>query len=209
MINGTYIVALTGGIGSGKSEASKLFAEFGVPIIDLDLISHQLTTSNQPLVSVIANAFGNAYVTEENVLDREKMRQLIFNNEEARKQLNSILHPAIYEEAFKRLSKLESVPYAILSIPLLPEGSPYTVSIDRILTIDCDEKTQIERVKRRNQLSETEIKKIIKSQVPRQVRLELSDDVIENGENVEELRKKLGNLHQKYIKTCIVNKTIT
>lgn len=209
MVNDFYIVALTGGIGSGKTEASNVFAELGIPIIDLDIIAHQLTAEKQPLVDTLAITFGDEYVTEEGALDREKMRQLVFSDEETRQQLNAILHPAIYVEAFKQLHDLDGTPYVILSIPLLEEDSQYLPSIDRVLMIDCDETIQIERVKLRSKLSEAEIKKIIRAQVPRQVRLRMSDDVIINSGNTGELRQKIMNLHQKYIKTCIVSKTIS
>lgn len=203
MVNNLYIVALTGGIGSGKTAASNMFAEHGVPIVDLDAISRQLTANNMPLVDQIGATLGTECVIAEGVLDRAKVRQLIFNNEGARKQLNFIMHPAIREEAFKQLSLLRNEQYAILSIPLLEPNNLYASVIDRILTIDCDEKTQIERVKIRSQLSETEIKQIISTQIPRQVRLSMSDDIIENNGNTEELRKKVKNLHHKYIKNTL------
>ncbi|KAG1647833.1 Dephospho-CoA kinase [Nymphon striatum] len=209
MIGGLYIVALTGGIGSGKTQATNMFAVLGVPIVDLDVISHQLTAANQPLVDTIKSTFGNEYVSEDGALERTKMRQLVFNSDSARSQLNNLLHPAIFEEAFKQLKKIKNSPYAIIAIPLLKEDSAYRTIIDRVLTIDCDEDTQIDRVKVRNHLSEEEIKKIIASQVPRPVRLKMADDIIKNDGNIEELSQKVENLHQKYIKTCIVNKTIS
>ncbi len=204
-----YIVALTGGIGCGKTEAAKIFTTLDVPIVDLDIIAHQLTAENQPLVEKITNVFGDEYATNNGALDRYKMRQLVFSNDEARAQLNTILHPAIYKEAMKQIQTLKHHHYIILSIPLLTRDSIYLTSIARVLTIDCDEETQIERVKIRSNLSEAEIKNIIAAQISRQERLELSDDIIENGGNVEELRQKVENLHQKYIKTCIVSKTIS
>lgn len=204
-----FIVALTGGIGSGKTEAAHIFSSLDVPIVDLDIISHQLTGPEQPLVTTIINCFGHEYATENGALDRQKMRQLVFNNSKARKQLNAIVHPAIYEEAVKQMQALKQHHYIILSVPLLTENSEYIPLIDRILAIDCNEETQIERVKRRNHLSETEIKKIIATQIPRHARLKIADDIIKNDENIEELRLKIEKLHQKYIKTCIVNKTIS
>jgi dephospho-CoA kinase len=204
-----FIVALTGGIGAGKSEASNIFASLGVPIVDLDVISHQLTAKNQPLVNTIITAFGQAYATEEGALNRKKMRQLIFKNPDARKQLNAILHPAIHEEATKQIQRHAHAPYTILAVPLLEKDSPYFSIINRTLVIDCDESSQINRVKQRNNLSEEEIKQIIQAQAPRQARLGIADDVITNNGNIEELHSKIENLHQKYIKTCIVNKTIS
>jgi dephospho-CoA kinase len=202
-----YVVALTGGIGSGKSAAAKIFAELGVPVTDVDIISHQLTASNQPLIKDIAANFGSNFITPEGALNRAAMRQLVFNDDSLRAKLNAILHPAIYEAAIKQLQQNAQAPYQILVIPLLFESPRYMPHINRILVIDCDEKTQIERVKQRSQLPESEIMKIIKAQTSRKKQLILANDVIGNNENVEKLREKILEIHQKYLNTCIVSKT--
>ncbi len=202
-------IALTGGIGSGKSEATKIFSSLGVPIVDLDIIAHQLTAEKQPLVIKIAEIFGQEYLSASGALDRTKMRQLVFANDQARKQLNEILHPAIYKEAIKQLQQYSNQPYVVLAIPLLEEDSIYATSIDRILVIDCEPEKQIERVKQRSQLTEREIHQIIEAQMPRQTRIKMADDLIENNGSIADLRRKIENLHQKYIKTCIVSKTIS
>ncbi len=204
-----FTIALTGGIGSGKSEATKIFSSLGVPIVDLDIIAHQLTAEKQPLVSEIAAAFGQEYISASGALDRAKMRQLVFSNDQARKQLNEILHPAIYKEAINQLRQHSDQPYAVLAIPLLEEGSIYATSIDRVLVIDCEPEKQIERVKQRSHLTEQEIKQIIEAQIPRQTRIKIADDLIENNGSIADLRSKIEKLHQKYIKTCIVSKTIS
>lgn len=203
------IIALTGGIGCGKSEATRIFASLGVPIVDLDIISHTLTAEKQPLVSAIATAFGQEFLTEDGTLNRTKIRQFIFNHPKARDQLNAILHPAIYQEAMKQINKHQHTPYIILAIPLLDQDSPYMAVIDRILVVDCDEGTQINRVQQRSHLTATEIKQIIKAQPTRQARQAMADDLIMNDENIEKLRQAVEYLHEKYIKTCIVNKTIS
>ena len=203
------IVALTGGIGCGKSEAAKIFAALGVPIVDLDVISHQLSAANQPVVAEIAKQFGAEYITPEGALNRAAMRKLVFNNEAERKKLNAITHPAIFEVAKQQLLANRSAAYQILAIPLLYEGSDYTPYIDQVLLIDCDEALQIERVKQRSHLTEAEIKQIIAAQSSRQDLLSIADDVIENNENVAKLRGKIELVHQKYINTCIVSKTIS
>ena len=208
-----FVVALTGGIGSGKSEAAKIFAELGVPVTDLDAISRQLTAANMPLISDIAATFGKQYITLEGALNRAAMRDLIFNDNAAREKLNALIHPAIYDVAIQQLqdNQLQAnkdTPYQILDIPLLVESPRYLPIIKRILVIDCSEQTQIERVKKRNQLAETEIKKIIDTQTPRKKLLLLANDVIENDSSVTNLRKKINALHQKYLNTCIVSKTI-
>jgi dephospho-CoA kinase len=202
-----YVVALTGGIGSGKSEAAKVFTELGVPVIDVDEISHQLTAAQQPIIPDIEANFGKEYITPAGALNRPAMRDLVFNDHDARDKLNAILHPAIYTEALRQLSLNKHAPYQVLAIPLLFESPRYAPHVDRILLIDCNEKTRIDRVKKRSQLSESEIKKIIRTQTPRKKQLLLAHDVIENNENVEKLRKKILQIHQKYLNTCIVSKT--
>lgn len=200
-----FVIALTGGIGSGKSTATQIFAELGVPITDLDLISHQLTSANQPIIKELENSFGPQYITSEGALNRDAMRALVFNDETARAKLSAILHPAIYSEAVKQLALSGNAPYQILAIPLLFESPRYHKLINRILLIDCDEKIQIERVKARSQLSESEIIKIIRTQTSPKERSKLADDIIKNDGNVEEFRKKILEIHQKYINTCILS----
>ena len=207
-----FIVALTGGIGSGKSEAAKIFVELGVPVTDVDVISHQLTAPNQPLIKEIEANFGKQYITPEGALNRAAMRALIFNDDNARAKLNALMHPAIYDAALTQLQANQnriskSAPYQILAIPLLFESSQYAAHINRILLIDCDEATQIARVKQRSQLPESEILQMINAQTPRKKRLKLADDIIENNENVAKLHEKIVKIHQKYLNTCIVSKT--
>ena len=203
-----FVVGLTGGIGSGKSEAAKLFAELGVPVTDVDVISHQITGANKPLIKDIEANFGYAYITPQGALNRAAMRKLVFNDDAARTKLNAILHPAIYDEALKQLEQNKHAPYQILAIPLLFESPRYSPHINRILLIDCDEATQIARVKLRSQLPESEILQIIKAQTPRKKLLSLANDIIKNNESVTELREKVIKIHQKYLNTCLVSKTI-
>ena len=203
-----FVIALTGGIGSGKSEAANIFAELSVPVTDVDVISHQLTAANQPLIKDIKANFGKQYISPEGALNRAAMRTLIFNDDSARVKLNAILHPAIYLEAIKRLEQNKQAPYQILAIPLLFESPRYAPHINRILLIDCDEATQIARIKLRSQLPEFEILQIINAQTPRKKLLKLADDIIENDKNMTNLRNNVTLIHQKYLKTCIVSKTI-
>jgi dephospho-CoA kinase len=209
-----FVVALTGGIGSGKSAAAKIFAELGVPVTDVDVISHELTAANQPLVNDIKANFGDDYITSEGVLNRAAMRKLVFTDDVARAKLNALLHPAIYNEALlqlqanqKHLSK--SAPYQILVVPLLFDSPRYLPHINSILVIDCDESTKIERVKQRSNLPESEIINIIKAQTSRKKQLALANEVIENNGSIEKLREKILEIHQKYINTCILSKTIS
>jgi dephospho-CoA kinase len=202
-----YVVALTGGIGSGKTTAANIFAELGVPITDLDQISHALTAANQPLIQDIKANFGNQFITAEGALNRAAMRELVFNNDQAREKLNAILHPAIYAQAIQQLEQHANAPYQILAIPLLFESPRYLPHIQRILVIDCDEQTQIARVKSRSNLPEADIVKIIRAQTGRKKQLSLANDVIMNDGDVENLRGKILKIHEKYINTCILSKT--
>ncbi|MBC7755647.1 MAG: dephospho-CoA kinase [Bdellovibrio sp.] len=203
-----FVIALTGGIGSGKSEAAKIFAELGVPVTDLDVISHHLTAANQPLIQDIKANFGAAYITPEGALNRAAMRRLIFNDNNARAKLNALMHPAIYAAALLQLEENKQAPYQILAIPLLFESPRYCQLIERILLIDCDEATQIARVKMRSHLPEVDILQIIRAQTPRKELLKLADDIIKNDKNMTKLRKNVVLIHQKYLNTCIVSKTI-
>jgi dephospho-CoA kinase len=146
-------------------------------------------------------------MTPEGALDRAAMRKLVFNDDVARAKLNAITHPAIFEEALKQLKRQAEAPYQILAIPLLYEGTHYIPLIDQVLVIDCDEKTQIERVMARNHLTEAEVLQIIHAQSTRQDVLSIADDVIENNGSVAKLREKILEIHQKYLNTCIVSKT--
>ena len=204
-----FLVALTGGIGSGKSAAAKIFAELGVPVTDVDVISHELTAANQPLVKDIKANFGSYYITPEGALDRAAMRKLVFSDEAARTKLNALLHPAIYDAAMLQLQVNKGAPYQVLVVPLLFDSPRYLPHINSILVIDCDEKTQIERVKQRSKIPESEIINIIKAQTSRKKQLSLANEVIENNGNVEKLREKILEIHQKYINTCILSKTIS
>ena len=209
-----FVVALTGGIGSGKSAAAKIFAELGVPVTDVDVISHDLTAANQPLVNDIKANFGSDYITPEGALNRAAMRKLVFSDEVARAKLNALLHPAIYDAALLQLQANQdylskSAPYQILVVPLLFDSPRYLPHINSILVIDCDEKKQIERVKQRSKIPESEIINIIKAQTSRKKQLSLANEVIENNGSIEKLREKILEIHQKYINTCILSKTIS
>ena len=204
-----WIVGMTGGIGSGKSEAAKAFAALGVPIVDLDGISHALTKPGQSTLAEITQVFGQAILNEKGELDRTALRQKIFSNEQAKIQLEAIMHPAIYKQVLQQLEQNKSAPYQILDIPLLFESDRYLKLIHRSLVIDCDPTTQIDRASKRSGLSETEVKKIINAQMPREQRNQLADDVLTNNGSLEQLREKVAQLHEKYINTCAFDKLNT
>ena len=204
-----YVVALTGGIGSGKSEAAKQFAALGVPVVDVDVISHTLTAAGSQFLDKIKSIFGDAVFNADHSLDRAKLRALVLADPQQRIKLEQLLHPAIYQEALRQLEsnqqKLQPV-YQVLVIPLLFENSRYQSVVNKALVIDCDEELQIQRAMARSQLNEKEVRAILNAQISREKRLQLADEVIENNSTLEHLNMQVNKLHKKLIKTCIVSK---
>jgi dephospho-CoA kinase len=203
------VIALTGGIGSGKSEAAKQFAKLGVPVVDTDAIAHALTAAGEPVLAEIGRIFGVEFLNADGTLNRAKLRSHILNDATERLKLEALLHPAIHARAVKQLTdnqnQLHPV-YQVLVVPLFFENSRYQSIAHKVLVIDCDEDLQIQRAMVRSRLSEPEVKAIMAAQATRATRLKLSDEVIENNGSVEELTTKINELHKKLIKPCIVSK---
>ena len=200
-----HIIGMTGGIGSGKTEATKLFTELGVPIVDVDIISHALTARGQATLKEIAQAFGQDILNDDGDLNRTALRKKVFANSEARKSLEDILHPAIFNKTLEALKKNASAPYQILAIPLLFESDRYLEIISRSLVIDSPPEMQIARASKRDGLLEADIQKIIEVQMSRTKRNSLADDLILNDGSIEELRQKIKQLHEKYMNTCTID----
>ncbi|PUB86898.1 MAG: dephospho-CoA kinase [gamma proteobacterium symbiont of Ctena orbiculata] len=191
------VIALTGGIGCGKSAVSSYLKSLNVPIIDADQLAHQLVEPGSPILREIQAVFGNEIVDTNGVLDRSALREVVFNDPQRRKQLEGILHPPIRKAMEEWVSK-QIAPYVVLAIPLLFETRQTSIA-DRVLVVDCNEFIQIERVLKRDQISMEQINQILSSQVDRQTRLLGADDVIENNGSLEELYKDTEKLHRKYL----------
>ncbi len=203
------VVVLTGGIGSGKSEAAKQFAALGVAVVDVDAIAHQLTAKGQALLGQIQSLFGADFLVADGSLDRAKLAAQVYAHPEQRLKLESLLHPAIYKAAMQQLkenAKNSAAPYQILVIPLYFESTRYHEVADKVLVIDCPEALQIERAMQRNGSAAASVKAVMQAQVSRARRLEGADEVIDNQGSLEALQEKVGLIHKKFIKTCIVNK---
>jgi dephospho-CoA kinase len=193
-----FVVGLTGGIGSGKSTVASLFAEHGAGIIDTDVIARLLTQTGGGAMPAIRTTFGEDYITGDGALDREKMRGLIFSHAAAKQQLEKILHPLILAQAKAQLQQLQSKPYIILVVPLLPESHAFLQLVQRVLVVDCDEDTQIARVTGRSRISAQEARAIIAQQTPRSERLLIADDVIHNESGLKNLAEQVDVLHGRY-----------
>jgi len=194
-------VALTGGIGCGKTTVCQLFAEFGTPIIDTDIIARELVTPGKPTLKEITKYFGEMILFADGSLNRQALANITFNNEQKRKHLESILHPKIRQSVKQQIDSL-SAAYVIIAIPLLIETSQQN-AYDRVLVVDCDQQQQIRRTQNRDQRSNQQIRKIIDLQVSREKRLSYADDVIKNDEDIDSLKLQVNNLHNLYTNLTI------
>jgi len=193
-----FVVGLTGGIGSGKSTASKFFADLGITIIDTDVISKKLTEANGIAISRIREAFGDSSISSVGEVDRVKMRELVFSDKEARITLEKILHPLILNEVRAQIEQVTDS-YAIVVVPLLFETDDYHNIVDRTLVVDCDERQQLIRTMERNHLPEEKVKAIMAAQMTRQQRSQKADDIILNDDDIDSLKEQILSLHQKYL----------
>ncbi len=166
--------------------------------MDADEISRRLTAPAQPAVAEIARKFGPGFVAPDGSLDRTKMRNAVFTDASARKDLEAILHPLIRQES-SRLIGASTAPYVIVVVPLLIETGHHRSTMDRILVVDCEPETQIRRVMERSGLARNEVLSIIASQASREQRLGEADDVIANEGDLESLRAQVAPLHLRYL----------
>ena len=192
------IIGLTGGIGSGKSTVSALFEALGVPVIDADVIAHELVEPGQKSLQLIIDAFGVGIVDATGCLNRSKLRDVIHADKSQKIRLESILHPRIKEEILNRVKKLSS-DYCIIVVPLLLE-SGWQHLVDRILVIDSTQEQQNERIQLRDQLSKQQASTILNNQSDRQNRLAAADDIIDNSGEISDLIEQVERLHGLYLK---------
>ncbi|WP_031437613.1 dephospho-CoA kinase [Methylobacter tundripaludum] len=190
-------VGLTGGIGCGKSTVAEIFADLNIPVLDADQIAHSLVEKGQPALTRIQQEFGASILNPDGSLNRWHLREIVFSDLKQKQKLESILHPLIYKTLQAELEPLVA-PYCIISIPLLFE-TDMTHLVDRILVIDCPVKTQIERVKIRDNLTIERIQSIIDNQVSRAYRIAKADDLIDNSTTDYRLAEQVKKLHNLYL----------
>ena len=191
------VVGLTGGIACGKTTVADLFAELGVAVVDTDIIARQLVEPGQDTLNKIIQQFGQQYLTEDGQLNRPALAKLCFSNPQARQQLEAILHPRIQAEMERQLKQVNTT-YAIAVIPLLLETKRSKL-IDCVLVVDCLHEQQLQRLQQRDQRSDEEIQGILNAQTSRQARLAAADQIIENHQDLEQLKKQVQQLHKKYL----------
>ncbi len=195
----TFVVGLTGGIGSGKSAAADCFAAHGIGVVDTDAIAHELTAADGAAMPALRAEFGWEVAAADGALDRSRMRRLAFADPAVRWRLEGILHPMIRELAGERCRQAVS-PYVILAVPLLVESGTYRQRCDRVVVVDCPESLQISRVMARNGLGETEVRAILATQASRDQRLAAADDVLANDGDLAALKLQIAGLHQRYLR---------
>jgi len=201
------IIGLTGGIGSGKSTVSNIFTSIGVPVIDSDLTAREVVEPGQPGLAAIITRFGSTMLLPDGSLNRQYLRGLIFKDNRARRDLEQILHPLIRARTQEKLATLDT-PYVILAIPLLVETGRID-SVDRVLVVDSPEQIQIERIRKRDEISQDDANSILAAQCTRAQRLEVADDIIDNSQTTDNLNEQVESLHKKYLLMASDYKTIS
>lgn len=192
----TFKVALTGGIASGKTAVSDMFAELGVTVIDADIIAREVVAKGSEALHAIVEHFGDMVLTKAGELDRQQLRNRVFASEQDRLWLNNLLHPLIRKEMKRRQQLADSV-YSISVIPLLYETGQ-SKEYDRVLVVDCAEEVQLERLMARDQSTREQAQSILNKQASRKQRLAIADDVIVNDSDLHSLRQSVITLDNQY-----------
>ena len=194
------IIGLTGGIGSGKSAAANFFQNEGILVIDTDQLARKVIEKDTPGYSKVVESFGANILDNNDSIDRAKLREEVFHDNEKRKILESITHPLVRELMVQKISSSTS-PYSIIMVPLIFETNS-AKNYDRVLVIDCDVEIQLERAMTRDENSADLIQKIIDSQCSRSERLSIANDVIPNNHSIEDLQKRSIAMHNFYLGFC-------
>jgi dephospho-CoA kinase len=190
------LIALTGGIASGKSAVADLFAGHGVPVLDTDRIARDVVEPGTPAFAQILETFGRDVLDARGVLDRRRLRERVFADSNDRQRLEAITHPAIREELARRATRAGGA-YQIHVIPLLVEGGR-TSDYDRVLVVDCPAEDQLRRLMSRDRTDAEQARQILAAQATREQRLEAADDVIVNTGTLEDLEQFVATLHRNY-----------
>ncbi|KFX01649.1 dephospho-CoA kinase [Pectobacterium carotovorum] len=193
----TYIVALTGGIGSGKSTVADEFATLGATIVDADIIARQVVEPGKPALDAIRLRFGDAMLNTDGSLDRAALRQRIFSSPAEKQWLNNLLHPLIHQETQAQF-QVASAPYILWVVPLLVENG-LQQRAQRILVVDVDKETQLARTLARDGISRQQAENILAAQATREQRLAYADDIIDNSRCPNELAPQVAELHRQYL----------
>jgi len=194
-------LGLTGGIGSGKSTVAGMLAQHGAAVIDADTISRQTTATGGAAIEAIRQTFGAEFITTDGALDRERMRERVFRDPNARRQLEHIVHPLVGQETARQTEAAlaNGRRCIVFDVPLLVESSHWRTRLDQVLVVDCRPERQIERVMQRSDLPREAVMAIMASQASRQVRLHAADLVLCNdGLTLDELAMEVEQIAVRF-----------
>ena len=197
---GTLVIGLTGGIASGKSTVGNLFIELGVPLLDGDHVAREVVAPPSPALAAIAAHFGPDYLLADGSLDRRRLRERVFAEPAARRELEAITHPLIRQRILA-WREAQTAPYCILSVAILVESGMNRL-VDRILVVDVPRATQLERLVTRDGIAEPLAQQMIAAQASRSERLARADDVVDNTRPQQALVSQVARLHQLYIQSA-------
>jgi dephospho-CoA kinase len=196
-----FRIALTGGIASGKSAVATLFEARGVPVVDSDVIAREIVAPGTPALEAIRARFGDAVLLPDGSLDRRALREQVFADPAARRDLEAITHPAI-RERMQAWSRTAAGPYQIHMIPLLAEGGGRR-DFNRVLVVDCPEELQIQRVMQRDGVDANSARNVLAAQASRAERIAIADDVIVNDGDRDKLSQDVDALHRRYLQLSV------
>ena len=192
-----YTVALTGGIGSGKSTVANAFADLGIHITDADIIARQVVEPGKPALKSIADHFGPELIAADGTLERKMLRERIFAHPEEKAWLEALLHPLIQQETQRQFQQATS-PYVLWMVPLLGENALYTKA-NRVLVVDVSPQTQLSRTMLRDDVTREHVEQILAAQATREARLAVADDVINNNGTPDSIMSDVARLHALYL----------
>ena len=195
---GRPLVILTGGIATGKSTIAQRLRQHGVDVIDTDTIAHALTAPDGAALPELRKAFGNDIFKADGTLDRAALRDIVFNDPAQKTRLEQILHPMIRRQAIEALAAATS-PYVVADIPLFAETGFLREQADRVLVIDCPPDIQKQRLLARGNLPEELADLILQAQAPRDERLSLATEVLDNSGSPEQRDEQLDQIHKRYL----------
>lgn len=193
----SYIVALTGGIGSGKSTVANAFARLGVTLIDADVIARQVVERGTHALDALTERFGKQIIQEDGSLNRPRLREIIFSNNADKQWVNQLLHPLIQVETQRQIQVALS-PYVLWVVPLLIENGLQGLA-NRVLVVDVSEEVQLSRTLSRDGVSRQQAESIIAAQASRLQRSACADDIIDNNGGPETIEPRVASLHSRYL----------
>lgn len=193
-----FAVGLTGGIASGKTTISDLFAARGVPVIDTDVISRQLLEPGELAFGQVCEHFGETILRSDGGIDRKRLREIVFNEPAAKTWLETMLHPLIFQRSLEAIRDCAAAAYVLVVVPLLFETN-FQSLVDRVLAVDCPAERQIERLVRRDRIDARLAQKMLDQQLSNTDRLARAHDVIDNRGDGSDLDSQVERLHRQYL----------